>query len=237
MNSLEHMADSKVYTVKATKAPGFLNKEMAIGGLCAALVPFGGFFLTPVVLVSGLGLGGYLGKKRMEQEVLRGHAVKPPTMKNSGALIGGLSGAVGGSFFTGIASTAGAWLALEALDAGFLASSFAATTATTGMTVTIPATIAAFVAGAGLLAGGLALAACIGAGILIGGWIKKKHMAKEYAAEQAKDPVLHPEYAKASNREQAPALEPSPEMQPTFSFRDKINAERSKSGVLTPNLS
>lgn len=228
------MAQGKTYRVPGTEQPSYINKEMFIGMLAGIAIPIGGMIFGPLLVAAGTFGGAYIGRKRMEDELTNGKDVKPPTLKNKDALLGGLIAGFPGALLAGAALMIGPWALIEAVEAGYLASLAASST---GMM--------AASAALGMLTGGLVLAACIGAGALIGGYIGKKHMAKEYAQAQANDPELNPALAKAQGKDRAVSRQPdltpvaahSTAAEPEqTTHRDRITAERARINGLSPRI-
>ena len=234
---MEH--ESKIYTILSKERPSLVNKEMAVGLLLGALAaPFAalsipGFAAMAAISIAGGAIGGSIGKKRMEEEATIGKHVKPPTMKNTSALIGTLAAVAPAHLIGGMASMLGPYLIIEAIEAGSLA--FLASSPAMGIAAT---TIA------GLATGGIAFLACIGIGAAIGGLLGKKEMAKEYAAAQMSGDEVRPEVSKSVGRarskniqlETAPvaAMSALPETSNTV-HQDRVLAERSRINGLVPS--
>ncbi len=90
------------YTIPATKAPTFWNKDAATGALIGSLI-------FPIVGTAvGLVIGGNRGQSRMEREQQQGKTVDEPTFWNKqiavghwkglgiGVVVGGVIGLIGG---------------------------------------------------------------------------------------------------------------------------------------------
>lgn len=82
------MADT--LKLRTNNTPTMFNPEMMLGGLIGAM--FGGFPVMALTVATGALIGGWLGKKRLENENRDGKDVVPPTGWNREAAIGGIAG-------------------------------------------------------------------------------------------------------------------------------------------------
>lgn len=82
---------AEIYRVAPLKSPSLWNQDTAIGALA------GTFVLGPIGTVIGGVIGGFWGKRGMEEEERVGRIVRPPTTTNKRAVIGALAGGLIGS--------------------------------------------------------------------------------------------------------------------------------------------
>lgn len=86
--------------LQTNERPKFINDELALSLLATSLIPVTAFAALPIAVCTSLGcalVGGYLGKRRMEQELAEGKKIKPPSLFNKQMLFGALIGAnIGG---------------------------------------------------------------------------------------------------------------------------------------------
>jgi len=129
---------AKPIIIPAVQEPTLWNSAMSTGfrvgaipvlaAIAAALPmswPVLGLFAA-TSMIGGALVGGYFGKSQMQQEVITGHAVNPPTLFNKGMLDGlvngvilGIFGYMGASLLTASgASLAGASWVMPALAGG-----------------------------------------------------------------------------------------------------------------------
>ena len=80
-------------TLKTNNTPTIFNKDMALGALIGLSIPLIGLIAGPI----GAVVGGFIGKRRIEEENSTGKRVGEPSFWNKDTAIGGLSGwAIGG---------------------------------------------------------------------------------------------------------------------------------------------
>ena len=171
---------AETLTLKTNHQPSFFNRDMVLGALIGG--PLLAFVPLPAAgLLIGGALGGWLGKRREENENLHGKKVGEPTFWNKKALIGGLLGWLGSSISAGLtflAVTATTIVSVGGIDA---MKNLAQNAVQTGV---LPPQIAVPV----IIGVGVAIAAGVGTialGTYIGGHAGKKEMAKEL--NQAKE--------------------------------------------------
>jgi len=113
--------ENRPLRVPATDTPQFANREGAVGFSIGYLASLGQRSLLGALALPILGWvgGGLYGKEKMKRERHEGRVVHPPSLLNTGTLIGATDGMIFGSLFTivtgGIGWPVGLALALGTL--------------------------------------------------------------------------------------------------------------------------
>lgn len=173
-------------TLQPNYTPTIFNRDMAIGALLVAAIPFTAPLGVGLAVTAAAGvLSGLLGKIRMERENVEGKKAKTPSMWNKKTLIGGLIGINAAQVIGPIAS------------------------AVTTLLVATGSPAASLLAmGAGLLAGG----ASVIIPTLVGGRMGQVEMEHEYqtallqniAKQETKNRTLPPELEVAMSASLSP---------------------------------